>query len=365
MRPAYRYIVRDILTGQVLTWNLPLVDVSYGPELNGPGALTGRLSPRFVASDPQVIDPGNRFVYVERDGLLRWGGILWKATPQNADYALEAAGWSSYLQRRHDIHGELDGRGPYVNADPCRVLRDIWAYCQSLPDGDIGVTVDGTTSTATVGTPAEPLHSSWWETPVLGDMADGLVDADDSPDYTCAVAWGPDGAFTHRLQVGYPRLGARRADIRFSTGVNIIDSPPVDRSGDDYANTVIGTGAGEGRSMLRAVDSVRDGRLRLECVLPLPQVKGSDILARRTAADRKRRQILGSVEQITVRPDHPAAPYGAYQVGDDVLVDVHNVWASYTGWARILGWTVQPGGDSGESVVIDLARADSYHYGAA
>ncbi|KPC76734.1 hypothetical protein ADL27_49400, partial [Streptomyces sp. NRRL F-6602] len=87
------------------------------------------------------LDPGNTKIYAERDGQLMWGGIVWRADPEGQELRVEASGWGSYPYRRYDLHGQLAGRGPYVNADPCRVLRDVWAYCQEQPDGDLGVSV--------------------------------------------------------------------------------------------------------------------------------------------------------------------------------------------------------------------------------
>ncbi|MFI1100245.1 hypothetical protein [Streptomyces melanogenes] len=363
--PDYRYLVQHALTGEIIAPDVPLTDVEYGPDLNGPGALTATLAPRVARAMPEVADEGNVLVYVERDGVLRWGGLLWQATPQDRSLAVEAAGWSSYLQRRYDLHGELAGRGPYVNADPCKVIRDVWAYAQSLADGDLGVAVDPVTSTATVGTPAEPLHLNWWEEPNLGETVDRLVEGDDSPDYTCEASWGTGGTIVRRLRLGYPRLGRRRSDISFTSGINIIEAPPVVRSADEYAQTVIATGAGEGRAKRRHIDSVRDGRLRMESVLALPSVKGSDLLAARARAERIRRQARGSVAQIRIRPDHPAAPLGSFDVGDDVYTTVHNDWTTYQGWARVTGWRVRTSSSDGEVVTVDLARADSYHYGSA
>ncbi|MFF7613513.1 hypothetical protein [Streptomyces lavendulae] len=365
MTTSTRYFAQHALTGEILDPDLPLADVEYGPELNGPGAFTATLAPRFARSRPQALDEGNVLLYVERDGHLRWGGLLWQAIPEGRTLSLEAAGWSSYLQCRHDIHGELGGRGPYVHADPCQVIRDIWAYAQSLPDGNLGVTVDDTTSKAKVGTPAEPLRFSWWEEPVLGDAVDDFVDGDDTPDYTCDTSWGPDGTIRRRIRLGYPRLGTRRTDVSFSTGVNILDAPPVPRSADDFAQTIIATGAGEGRSKRRAINSVRDGRLRLESILALPDVKGTDILARRAAAERVRRQARGTIEEIRIAPDHPAAPLGSFQVGDDIYTRVSNDWTDFSGWMRVTGWSARPGGADGETLTVRLARADSFHYGAA
>jgi hypothetical protein len=301
-------------------------------------------------------------IYAEADGFLRWGGLVWTVEAEGAEYRIEAASWSSYLTKRHDTHGELRARGPYVYADPCNIIRDIWAYAQEQPDGNLGVVVDSTTSNAKAGTPAEPWRSYWYETPVLGDQVDDLVSEDGAPQYTNTCNFQTNGTIRKRLVLAYPRLGARRADISFRTGVNIVNAPPVSYNGDDFANVVIGTGSGEGTATRFAVDPIRDGGLRMESVLALPTVNGVDVLGRRIAAERKRRQVMGQVEEITIR-DHPSAPLGSWQIGDDVAVAVNNDWTSWTGWARILADSYKPG-DNEDTAVLTLQRADTFHYGS-
>ncbi|MEU9334154.1 hypothetical protein AB0D49_13495 [Streptomyces sp. NPDC048290] len=362
---AYRYLTQDALTGQWLSHDLPLKGVEFGPELNGPGELIGSLSPRLASSHPELTkNRGNTLLYAERNGLLRWGGLIWQAEPEGSTMRIEAAGWSSYLHKRHDLDGELGGRGPYVNTDPCRVMRDIVSYAQSIPDGSLNITVDGTTSKATVGTPAEPWHSNWWETPVLGDLFDDLVKAPDSPDYTCTTWWDANRRPVRRIQIGYPRLGARRTDIAFSTDTNITTSTPVTYSADEYAQVVIATGAGEGRAQQRAIDAVRNKRLRLEHVLELPEVRGKDVLAQRARAERAWRQNLGHVEEITVR-DHPAARIGSWQIGDDVQVTVRDEWGTWSGWCRITGYTIRPDTDAGETATLRLEPSGAHQYATA
>lgn len=362
---TYRVLTQHALTGEWLSKALPLTELEYGPDLNGPGELTGKLSPRLAAAHPGLADPGTTCIYVESDGLLRWGGLIWDARPQGETYAIEAAGWSSYPHKRYDLHGNLDGRGPYTYADRCQVIRDIWDYLQSVEDGDLGVTVDATTSASTVGTPAEPLHFRVWEHRKLGEDIDDLVSAENSPDYTDTVEWNTDRtAPIRRVRLGYPRLGTRRTDISFSSGVNIIDPPVIPLAGDDYAQVVIGAGNGDGSAKRRTVSAVRNGRLRLEHVLDLPDVKSTEELQARAEAERAWRQTFGTVEEITVR-NHPAAPIGSWQVGDDVRVRVHNSWASFVGWCRIVGWRVRPYADGGEQATLQLRPAESFHYGKA
>nr|WSZ21133.1 hypothetical protein OH837_49285 [Streptomyces canus] len=360
-----RVLTQNALTGAWLSTALPLIDLEYGDELSGPGSLTGRLSPHLLSSDPGVVDPGATLIYVESAGQLQWGGIIWDVRAQGNDYQIEAASWSSYLQKRYDADGEHGGRGPYTYADRCAVIRNIWAYAQSIADGNLGVVVDATTSTSTIGTPADVYHSNWWENPCLGDQVDDMVAGDATPDYTCVTSWNADKSdVVKRIKLGWPRLGARRTDIEFSSGVNVLEEPEDALSGDEYAQVVIATGEGEGRSKLRQISAVRNGRLRLEHVLDVPDVKGNDVL--KTLADRERtwRQttVRGSVDQVTIR-DSKAAPFGAYQIGDDVYTRVHNAWTSYTGWARITGFTRKPQAQGGPQTVISLKPADSFQYG--
>lgn len=242
---SYRYLTCSALTGQVLAWDLPLSDVEYGPELNGPGSLTATLEPHLAHVLGSMVDPGNTMLFAERDSKLMWGGLIWRAEPEAGRYPIEAAGFTSYLGRRHDLHGNLNARGPYTYGDPCKLMRDVWAYCQEQPDGNLGVLVDATTSKAKIGTPEEPYASGWWETRTLADLIVDAVGADGGPEWTEQVEWAGDVP-RRRFRIGWPRLGTRRTDVSFTTGVNIAVPEPVIYDGDTYAQVVVALGSGEG-----------------------------------------------------------------------------------------------------------------------
>ncbi|WP_424216989.1 hypothetical protein ACN20G_33385 (plasmid) [Streptomyces sp. BI20] len=360
--PQYRYRTWDALTRRPLLQDLQLGDVEFGPRLNAAGEFSGEIPVRLPLIGTEVLAPGATLLTVERDGLGLWGGIVWRTEPDGAALPVEASGWGSYLHRRHDLHGMLNGRGPWVNADPCKVVRDVWAYAQEAPDGDLGVVVDPVVSQAKVGSPAEPYRSDWWEMPVLGDIVDDMVKVEGGPEWTEDTVW-EKGVPRGRIRLGWPRLGTRRTDIAFTTGVNVISAPPQSHDGDEFAQVVIALGAGEGRARRRAVDAVRDGRLRLESVLEVPGERGEDRLAARARTERLARQILGEITDIDVI-DHPAAPVGSWQVGDDVPVRVDGGWGQYAGWCRITGWTIRPPrGKDPEQITLHLRRSDRYTYG--
>lgn len=324
--------------------------------------MTASLKPHLAHLLGTMVDPGNTLLFCERDSRLMWGGLIWRAEPEGDTYPIEVSGFTSYLGKRHDLHGNLNGRGPYTYGDPCKLLRDLWAYCQEQPDGNLGVVVDSTTSKATIGTPAEPYASTWWETRTLADLVGDAVAVDGGPEWTEQVQWA-SGLPQRRFRIGWPRLGTRRTDVSFTSGVNIANPEPITYDADNAAQVVIGLGAGEGRARLRAIDAVRDGRLRLEHVLDLPAVKGQDQLAAKARTERIARQVRGDLGEVELI-DHPAARFGSFAVGDDVWVQVHDQWTDYDGWARVTGWTLTPAqGDQQERMAARLARADSFTYG--
>jgi hypothetical protein len=360
----YRYLAVDVLTREVVNPDVPIGDVEWGPDLNGTGTFTGTIEPRLIGVDPDQLQPVRTGILVHRAGHLRMAARLWTAVPDGPAYKLDGAGWSSGLFRRYDLAGNAGDAGPWTYADPLDVVRDLVGHIQSLPDGDLGIDVDATTSTATVGTPEEPYATPWWEQQNVGDVLAELADAEDGFDWSDGCAWSGDetsNEFTTRLRLGYPRLGRRRNDLEFTTGVNIRGVVPVEYDGDSYAQCVTGLGAGEGRNMRRADYHRRNGWPRTEWIEDLKSVKDQTVLDRLTAAEQQARSRMGVVHEVLLDPEHPAAPLGSFDVGDDVLCDIHDEWVDLTSWHRILSYRVKP--DDADQVTVSLARSDAFTYG--
>ncbi|MFE7276869.1 hypothetical protein [Streptomyces sp. NPDC057623] len=353
--PDYRYILARAATGEVLHWNLPLTEVEFGPEKSGPGSLSAALHPTFGRRLSNMLDDaGDTVILVERNSRLLWGGLLWRAQPEGPKLPVEAAGFTSYLHRRFDLHGNLDGRGPYIGADPCQVIRDVWAYAQEQPDGDLEVVVDDTKSTATTGTAKDPYTTSKSDPRNLGEIVDEMADIDDGLEWTETVTWAGRRAL-RRIVLGAPRLGRRREELTFTTGANVVGTPQVIKDADSYAQWVIGLGAGEGTKRKVVVDGVRNGRLRLEHKLETSE-KDETKLRQRARRERLARQILPTLTELEIT-DHPAAPIEALRVGDDVRIQLYEPHTRYDGWNRIVGWTVRPGeGENPERATLKLER---------
>lgn len=350
----YRYIAVRANTGEILHWNLPLSDVEFGPERSGPGSLSATLSPTFARRAGNLLDAGNVVLYAEREARLAWGGILWRTEPQGAKVPIEASGFTSYLHRRYDLHGNLGGRGPYIEADPCQVIRDAWTYAQEQPDGDLGVTVDDFHSKVRTGTAKSPYTTNRWDAVALSEVVDDMSGVDQGPEWTETVAW-VNGRPQPRIVLSAPRLGRRRDDLLFATGVNVPSDPQVVQDADDYAQWTVALGNGTGSKRGVAVDGARNGRLRLESRLETNE-KDPVALKKRALQERRARQQLTDLTELEV-VDHPAAPLSALRVGDVVPIRLHTPHAEYDGWNRIIGWTVRPGqDDTPERITLKLER---------
>lgn len=100
----YKYIVTDLLTDTILA-EIPLRDVSFTRALKDAGSLSGGV-PVVAAND--YLDlyentmPGRTSLYVLRNDVCVWGGIIWSRSYDIKERTLEidASEFTSYLSRR-------------------------------------------------------------------------------------------------------------------------------------------------------------------------------------------------------------------------------------------------------------------------
>jgi hypothetical protein len=121
----------------------------------------------------------------------------------------------------------------------------------------------------------------------------------------------------------------------------------------------MGLGAGEGRAMLRRETSVRDGRLLCDYVYSDKSITDTARLDALIAAELNARRAAIRITSLEII-DHPNAPLGAWQLGDDILVRAEVPWlGEIEVWVRIKGWTL-----TGEhTATLDVERSDFYRYG--
>lgn len=102
--PVYRYYVEDLLSGRKLA-ELDFRGVSYKLALNAAGDFTGSLVVKDKANATNLYNatlPGVTALYVLRNDVCVWGGIIWEREYQPGDKKLSvsASEFTSYLHHR-------------------------------------------------------------------------------------------------------------------------------------------------------------------------------------------------------------------------------------------------------------------------
>lgn len=360
---GWRYIAQRATTGEFLDMELPLRRDALQWALSGAGSLRGSVSPDTgalrAADGRPLLEEWGTLIYAEADGEIRWGGIVVSSGFDGAVWQVEAAGFATYP------HGmPYSGVYSQVGADPADAVRHIWGELQGHPDGNLGVSVVGSTA-ARIGTTVSPDDSStgpyvlnWWDAVDCGQEIGSLA-ADAPFDFTERHTWSGD-SITHEIVVGYPRLGRRRTDLAFIQGDNISEVVTPTLDGEDFANEVVGIGAGEGSKAVRRTTAVRDGRLRRASVYAGKDVTSPARMDSIIRGELQRRGQTLNIRAVTVT-DHPNAPIGSWDVGDDILVQAIIPWLGEVSlWCRVVGWEL-----SGEhTATLSLVRSDSFTYGA-
>ena len=103
--PVYRYFTADLMTNTVLA-EIPFVDVSYERAIKAAGAFSGNIPviPKTASMDLYTNTmPGRTALYVVRDNVCVWGGIIWSRT-YNAvarSMSVDASEFTSYFHHRN------------------------------------------------------------------------------------------------------------------------------------------------------------------------------------------------------------------------------------------------------------------------
>jgi hypothetical protein len=397
---GWRFIAARALPEVILDWDVPFT-LSANPQrdLSGPGNMTGTIDPewaRLRAADGEpVLQEWGTKIFLEDAGRIRWGGIVTKLSYDGPKVTAVCEGFSCYPHgipfESHMISGPLiTPKDPYAGkdknhdgyidfSDPKKkvppppkpyggprfdayvAFRNIWNHVQSRPYGDIGMVIDphnlGEPLGAADGT--DPWELAWWNNPDCGQALDTLTRTVPF-DWLETHAWaGETDEIEHRIRLGTPRLGRKRADLRFADGENIAAIARPEGLGDDYANEVIVLGAGEGRKMKRAqAHRYEPGRLRRVATVTDKTLSSAKALTTRGVQELNGRTSALVIPAVQII-DHPNARFGSWSLGDDIRVQVNVPWVGDVDvWHRIVSDEISADG----LCTLTLKRSDSFHY---
>jgi hypothetical protein len=374
-RGDWRFILQGIdgsgAPGPILHPDLPLSGVSITEGVNATNELKATISPAEKLIKPMLENWGC-LIWAEAAGKIRGGGILVHKERSGSAIQLEVMGLHGYAYGMPYGPNRADSIF-FVEADPLDIYRHIWTFLQGKPGGNLGLTIDPLKTGLKIGVELEqgefdtvngpisfesgPYKLNWYETHDLGKNIDDLA-ADTPFEFREVSSWNATGTGVEtRIQLAYPRFKAKRTDLRFVVGDNVIISPSVTDSGDEWANELMLLGAGEGRTMVLGAASLpRGARLRRVAVEEDKTIKDAKVANTRAYNLLKARIEMGDITAITVL-DHQMAPLGAVRPGDEIFLSLDYDWQEGEGyWVRVQTINYSP--DQGNNYVLNVIRSD-------
>lgn len=363
-----RVIVEEAITGIILDRDLPVQDLSVVKLLSGPATVTFVL--KWGTTDIKLKAYGHMLHIEERVGgvnrILASAIVQPSEIDENGDLKVTALGFSSYI----DGIPWLDNYNP-ISVDPFAIVQRIWNHVQSQPNGNIGVVVtpasSGTFLLPGFGFDGETLNIEFFAIFVRAtDYTDCLQQmnklARDIPfDYQEISAWNVTRtAVTRELRMSYPRRGVRQPNLAFVLRENVIGATPTPEAEIDYISSVIIQSWWPGRTYNTTFTNPPVNRYRRVLLEQDTLINSRERSAAWGKRKLTRKQIPPHWSQITIDMNHPNAPYGTFELGDEIMVQGYMPWTGeIKEWHRIMGWTV----DDGSSIMtIDLKHVDAFNY---
>ena len=362
---GYRYFTTDLLTNRMLADPLPLEVESMTRYLGDVGELSGSLllgDPTVRQLDPMVATaPKRTALWVERNGVLVWGGIIWDrphTSVADGRLPITAKTFESYLFRRqiwHTLSTSSKDAAVLIGPDQTRMAADLVNYVQSDPRGNIGIQVpppalSGVTRAVT-----------WWnyEGRVAGEALRDLAGLADGFDWTIEVSYDPlSGTPQKALRIGYPRLGRALLNPSdpdlptFEYPGNIVDYGWPE-AGSESANRSRATGTGQDEQTdIRTstfTDELAEGYPLLDQTVSYTDE--TDLTRLQAAADGDVKEAAGLQITPTLRVAPTSDPQlGSFGLGDDVRVRLTsprhpagpNGEPGFDGPVRHVGWRLTP-----------------------
>ena len=359
MTTTYRYLFANLLTNEIIG-ELPLTGVSFTQQLNQAGTFQGHLLLSGINSAAFNVDastiPGRCALYVDRDGRLVWGGIVWgreyNSTAQTLTFS--AREFESYFERRRITQDVA-----FDNIDQLTIAQTQVNDAQSATNGNIGVQV----GTETCGVNISRTYYYYELKTVYGALQD-LSRGQNGFDFNIDVKY-IDGVPSKVLELGYPQYGTVYSPTNPSAPVfsfpagNMVEYVyPED--GSIAANTIYALGAGSNEGKLIAISQnapfLADGWPLLE-----DQGNYSDV----TDATYLNQLALGQMNAVSyppttlkvVVPAYADPVYrSTYEIGYEarVIITDNRFPNTLDAIYRIIGLSVQPGEDGPERVTISL-----------
>lgn len=359
----YKYLFADLKTGSELG-EIPMTNVSYTRKLNDSGQWAGTVPLGYEQDRIQnVIDscaPGRTVAYIERSGVIDYGGIVWGRSYNSVQRKMTLSGESleSYLSARF-ITNNLS----FVKVDQLDVARALINYMQGKPSGSIALTYDTALSGVLRVRDQEGQYNAFSTAPIFDALRD-LSALVDGFDFRIDCTYNATHQIQRILRLGYPRLGIGYLQTQFTFEYpgNIID---YTYSEDAFRAATVVWEVGQNSSVFGPVRASKIAQDLLDLGYPLIEksisgrsnIVSYNALAGYAAEDIRINAVPHILTSVTVRGG--SVPLiGSYQPGDEVIISLNDParFSRHVSFpARIVSYTVNiPDDGSDETISLEL-----------
>jgi hypothetical protein len=350
---AYRIKFADLLT-DVTRDEFAMTGVSAETRLGAAGAFTGQIP---IAEGDNVTGAriaairasGASAVYLYRNGVPWWGGVLWGKTltcdpDGKPSVAISAATFESYLDRVQ-LATDLPA---LTGVDQLAIARSFIDHMQADPYADLNIAYDVAASGVTRDRTAYLAASRPSYLKMLSDLA-GL---DSGFEFTIAVLTDPTtGARRRMLRLGYPMLSNGVTHRISKPGAILSYSWPED--GTRAATSLMATGSSARSTVHTNTAALAAGYPRLDATPSYGSIVDPAVLETHATADLALAAPPFVVPAVRVRLD--ATDLTAQSLGDSVRISIKDQLfpGGITATYRIVGMTLSPS-ERGRPETCDL-----------
>jgi hypothetical protein len=353
----YQLLWADLLTGEV-QGEVPAETATFSHVLNAPGAcnLTIPLRPnkpgQVATLTESTFAPGRTSIFVARDSVLIWGGILWsvEADVEQNSLVANANGFHSYFRKRL-LRADLT----YAATEQVDIAVALLDYALAQPGGSVPVTT--TTATASGVTRDRTFYD--YERKNIGELVEQLAAVHNGFDFRYEPRWDGNALGVNFL-TSYPKTG-RTTSIVLELGSNV-ELLSLTNDGSNMANRADAVGGGQGPDT--PIRTATDTALLSTVPLLEDVTSHTDVTEGATLqsyADARLDRGRRSIKIPTVRLAKNSIPgLGDYLIGDQVRVKGSYGYLSVDDRFRITGITVSVPSTGDEAVELTLAPIGAF-----
>lgn len=330
---------------QQVIGELPINAATYEDYLRLPGVLSGNVTMKDATKNRDLLDAGRRAVYVMRNGVIEWGGLMLTPTvPLGAEIVqVRCVGWLGWFDAR-DIWTDRQ----FPTTDQFLIFRTLVADSQDVgvlgAGADLGITVD---YGALSGVLRDRLQEyRYFAGKNLGAAMRELAALENGFDYRMRYRVSDAGDKIEKaILLSYPNQGidysGSRNAFEYEAGqrTNILQrGVSFDASGMRWRIRGWGAGSDVSRLLSTQVDDSLRG------VYPFFDGQGSfSSIVTQSVLDDNTRAVLGTKGHVAVIPSTVVDPkldpkWGTYGIGDTFNVDIVDGFASASGAHRLIGY---------------------------